>query len=74
MQSISEYTIKDATHLLKCKHCIGSRCNDYLMEAIILGHLKNGKVKVLVFGDRNWKGRDNVKKIRYVDAIKLKLK
>jgi hypothetical protein len=31
-----------------------------------IGKSKNGKLKVLVFGDRNW-GKDDRKRVRYVE-------
>lgn len=63
--------VGDATHLLKCRHCIGRSCKEYFMACIPLGKAKNGKLKVLVFGDRNWAGRNDRKRIRYVDEWRV---
>jgi hypothetical protein len=42
------------------------------MYCILLGETSNGKAKMLVMGERNWKLRDNPKlSIRYVDFDKL---
>ena len=66
-----EYTIKDTTHYLKCRHCIGKNCMDYYMSCIPLGKTKKGYIKILVFGDRNWKDRDDRKRIRYVEPNRI---
>ncbi len=60
----------DATHRLKCAHVCGWR-KEYTMLCIALGTTKLGKVKVMVFGERNWKETDHIKRIRYVDSSKL---
>lgn len=64
-------TIEQTTHLLSCSHCIGWGRRDYYMDCIVLGKTKNGKMKVIVFGSRNWAGKDHIKKIRYVNTWKL---
>ena len=61
----------DATHYLKCKHCIGTNCSYYNMLCIPLGKTKSGKLKVLVFGERNWKYKEHIKRIRYVDEYRV---
>lgn len=61
----------DATHYLKCKHCIGTSCSYYNMLCIPLGKTKSGKLKVLVFGERNWKDKEHIKRIRYVDEYRV---
>lgn len=63
--------VSDATHLLRCRHCIGTNCKEYYMACIPLGETKNGKMKVLVFGDRNWAGKDHLKRIRYVEPYRV---
>jgi len=60
-----------ATHLLLCSHCIGSSTTYYKMRCVVLGKTKNGKIKIRVFGERNWAGRDHVSRIRYVDSWRL---
>lgn len=40
----------DATHWLRCRHCIGRSCKEYFMACIPIGKAKNGKLRVLVFG------------------------
>ncbi len=59
--------VEDATHLLRCRHCIGRSCKDYFMACIPIVKTKSGKLKILIFGDRNWAVRDNNKRIRYVE-------
>ncbi len=66
------YTIKDATHYLKCRHAVGINGLDYNMACLILKDMGYGRVKILVFGDRYWKGRDHIKRIRYVRKTRIK--
>lgn len=73
-KEITQYDISQATHYLECKHCIGRSCSYYVMDCIPLGETKSGKVKILVFGERNWKGKEHIKNIRYVDAARLRAK
>lgn len=60
-----------ATHLLRCSHCRGRSTTYYKMRCAVLGETKSGKVKIRVFGERNWAGRDHVSRIRYVDSWRL---
>lgn len=64
---------EEATHHLQCSHCQGRSVNYYKMRCILLGKTKAGKAKVLVFGERNWRGRDHVQKVRYVDEDRLSI-
>ena len=69
---LEKYDIKDATHNLSCIHSINSRQSyDYSMSCIILKRMPRSRLKILVFGERNRKGRDNVKKIRYVEEDRV---
>ena len=67
-----DYTIKDATHYLKCAHQIGNNRTEYDMNCLILKDMGNGRVKILVFGDHYWINTDDVKKIRYVSRDRIK--
>jgi hypothetical protein len=60
-----------ATHWLECRHCLGRNVTRYNMKAAVLGETASGKVKVLVFGDRNWKDKDHIKRVRYVPKYRL---
>jgi len=62
---------KDTTHFLKCKHCISDRCRYYVMACNILGYTKTGKVKIEVFGDRDWKRNKEKRQIRYVEPYRI---
>jgi len=55
-----------ATHWLHCSHCIGQNRTHYRMKSIPLKNMEDGRVKLLVFGERHWRGRDHIKRIRYV--------
>ena len=58
------------SHVLFCRHCIGVNCRNYTMKCILLKITKNGKAKILLFGERYWKGRKK-RSIRYVDRSRL---
>ncbi len=58
--------IKDATHYLCCRHVIGRNVREYGMKCIILDKISRGRLKILVFGERYWKGHNDKKQIRYV--------
>lgn len=68
---LQNYSSDSATHLLNCTHCQGSSIKYYRMKCIVLGSTKSGKTKVVVFGERNWRDRENIKRIRYVDADRI---
>jgi hypothetical protein len=59
-------TFENATHLLRCAHAIGISRFDYTMRCHILKNMKDGRVKILVFGNRYWKGRSHINRVRYV--------
>jgi len=64
--------IKDATHRLSCSHAVNSVSRyDYCMDCIILKEMPNDRLKILVFGERYWKGYDDKKQIRYVDKFRV---
>ena len=63
--------VEDCTHKLLCRHVIGRNSISYHMKCIPLGKMADGRMKVLVFGDRYWKGRDEIQKVRYVDAHRV---
>lgn len=65
---IKKYTqeIKDATHYLCCKHVIGCNEYSYVQKCIVLDKMSRGRLKILVFGERYWKGHDDKKRVRYV--------
>ncbi len=56
---------------LKCNHCIGRSCKDYLMKCDVLKTSSSGKIKVKVYGVRNWKDQDHITHIRYVEPNKI---
>jgi hypothetical protein len=70
---LGEQSAKNATHLLICKHNIGRNGYQYEMPCHVLsGRLPSGKVKVRVWGSRNWIGYDHVSRVRYVWPHKIK--
>ena len=63
---------KDATHKLSCSHAFNILSRyDYWMDCIILKEMPNDRLKILVFGERNRKGYDDKKQIRYVDRYRV---
>ena len=69
----SNVGLGDATHNLHCTHCQGRSVKYYKMKCVLLGTTKSGKAKVLVFGERNWRGREHIKRVRYVDSDTITL-
>jgi hypothetical protein len=67
-------TAANATHLLECSHHLGSNVREYTMPCHILGTTPKGRLKLLVFGELYWKGREHVSKVRYVEAARVRLK
>ena len=66
---------KDATHQLNCSHSFNLLSSyNYTMDCIILKEMPNNRFKILVFGERNRKGYDDKKRIRYVDKYRVKPK
>ena len=54
------------THRLECSHCVSSRQRmRYTMRCNILGYTKKS-IKLEIIGERNWKGFDQKKRIRYL--------
>ena len=72
--NLDNYKKEDATHYLSCRHAIGRNGRDYFMACIILKQMSDNRLKILVFGERNWKGRDDKKQIKYVDDFRVKPK
>ena len=62
---------KDATHLLKCNHHSYGVDNRYYMKCYKVNETESGKVRIVVFGDRNIKNTEYIKRIRYVDPDRL---
>lgn len=68
-----EYTSKDATHSLSCKHCYGKSTFYYAMPCLILKDMPDGnRLKVLVFGERWFKDRVEKQSVRYVSQFRVK--
>ena len=70
---LEQSTIDDARHVLRCSHQFGKgRGKAYWMKCRLLHTSKTGKACIVVFGERNWKDREHVKQIRYVEFTRLK--
>lgn len=68
---LSKYDVSMATHNILCRHAIGQNGFDYYMPCVVLGHTKSRMVKCVVFGDRYWRHKDHIKRIRYVAPLRL---
>ncbi len=69
---MEEKTYENATHFLSCRHAIGLHGYDYTMRCHVLKNMPDGyRVKILVFGDRYWKGKEHIRRVRYVDRTRL---
>ncbi len=65
-------TVDDATHIVHCRHCVtATQCEDYTMLCIVLDRRDGKHVRVLVFGDRYWKNKKHIRRIRYIQNWKL---
>lgn len=61
-----------ATHFLRCRHCIGRSCHDYVMACSIQKTMKDGRLKISVYGDRYWQRGDSIRvTTRYVEAYRV---
>ena len=67
----TKFTSADATHLLDCKHCIGLACKYYDMPCLVLKKMPDGRLKILVFGERHWKDHPEKQSVRYVPAWRV---
>jgi len=59
------------THFLSCVHAIGKNRYYYFMPCDILKCMKDGRVKIRVFGDRYWKRDREKSRIRYVERNRI---
>lgn len=64
-------TSENATHLLSCVHAIGLLRMEYRMHCHVLKDMGDGRLKILVFGERNWKGKEHISRIRYVPKWRI---
>ncbi len=66
----TELTAANATHRLICRHVL-RWTKVYGMRCHVLKTMPGDRLKVLVFGERNWKGREHISRIRYVEASRV---
>lgn len=72
-KDLSQYDITQATHTLSCKHCMNlEQVYRYYMPCLILKDMGHQRLKIVVFGDRYWSGREGRKRIRYVPKRRVK--
>lgn len=66
-----DLTAENATHELICRHvCRWTKV--YVMRCHVLKTTPSGSLKVLVFGERNWKDKEHISRIRYVEASRVR--
>ena len=65
-------TADNATHWLLCTHSLNRRSKiHYRMPCHVMKAMGDGRLKVMVFGDRYW-GRTDQSRIRYVSADRVR--
>jgi hypothetical protein len=70
-EALALMTHANATHHLMCSHsCKWTKL--YAMRCHVLKTTKSGQLKVLVFGERNWKGREHLSRVRYVEPGRIR--
>ena len=67
-------TSENATHLLSCAHAITLNRMEYKMHCHVLKDMGDGRVKILVFGERNWKNKEHISQIRYVSKGRITMR
>lgn len=67
-----ELTHENATHLLQCEHVIGRNRRVYYMRCHVLKTMPDGRLKLQAYGDRYWKGKEHLKKTRYVQPWRVR--
>jgi len=68
---MNKLTAKNTTHLLSCAHAIANHRREYKMRCHILKDMGDGRVKILVFGERDWKGKEHISHIRYIEKWRI---
>lgn len=66
MNTTDCFVSADATHYLECSHCCGRSRKEYVMPCVVLKDMLDGRVKLLVFGNRDWMNTEHIKRVRYV--------
>lgn len=57
---------------LRCVHAVGPNRKVYHMKCDVLKTMPDGKrVKVRVYGERNWRDKSHLVKVRYVDKDRI---
>jgi hypothetical protein len=59
------------THYLECAHCIGRTRKVYFMRCNVLKTLPGNRLKLEVYGERYWKGKEDVKRVRYTESNRV---
>ena len=68
---MNKLTAENATHLLSCAHAVGLSRVNYTMRCHILKNMEDGRIKILVFGERYWKNKEHISQIRYVSKDRI---
>ena len=64
-------SFENATHKLMCRHVIGPNGRTYYMRCHVLKTMSDGRLKLLVHGDRYWRERRDVMRVRYVEPHRV---
>lgn len=61
----------NATHLLECRHAIGQSGRTYFMRCHVLKEMPGSRLKLRVYGNRHWRDKTDITRVRYVDADRV---
>jgi len=67
-----EYSCENATYEVECTQVYNNKRKMYTMPCHILKDMEDGRVKILVFGNRFRKGTEKQSRIRYVSKLKVR--
>ncbi|MDI5832572.1 hypothetical protein OCF84_21370 (plasmid) [Shewanella xiamenensis] len=67
----NQLTADNATHLLLCRHAVGSNGKDYQMRCHILKRMSDGRLKLRVYGYLFWNHSPHIVKVRYVESWRV---
>lgn len=65
-------SLHHSTHWLKCSHQIAQNGYDYRMACDIIKKMKDGRLKIRVYGNRVWGGNNS--RIRYVNPWRVSVR
>jgi len=72
MKPLEEFDVSNYTNWLRCHHCQGHSHKTYYMPCTKVKEMPDGeRVKIVVFGERDWKDTFDKKRVRYVNKDRV---